>query len=220
MVSNSERQTIAIVGGTFDPVHFGHLRLSEELAEALHCYSNKLSVRLMVVSQPPHRSQPVVAANKRAEMVKLAISDSETLEVDEREINRDGVSFSYLSIEELAAEYPDARLIWVLGDDAFEGLDKWRNWQAICKAVSFIVVARPGARRHRLNAEVGKVLTESTSIEQLMEKSFGSFFRYSGPNLDISSTQIRELLQQKRSCRFLLPDSVIEYIQQYRLYEN
>lgn len=226
---------IFLFGGTFNPVHYGHLRLVENL----HNLMPEAVVRMMPSATPPHRDAPDVSAEHRLNMVRLATQSMNHVVVDDRELKRQGPSYTSLSIDELATEYPNTAKILVMGDDAMAGFQSWHRWQDIIQQANILVIARPGATQQWLAAEVEPLIIRCDSVESLLcsdavgsesratlpptqaskaSATTGRLYRYQCPLLDISATQIRQLITRQKSCRFLLPDSVIKYIEQYRLY--
>ncbi|WP_144393074.1 nicotinate-nucleotide adenylyltransferase [Pleionea sediminis] len=205
-----------ILGGTFDPIHYGHLRL----AENLHNLIPKAQITFMPSATPPHRETPSVSARQRSEMLELAIKGIEHFNLDTRELQRQGESYSLLSVNEIKKENPDTRIIWIMGDDAYAKLHTWFGWQELVEKVSFVVVARPGALQSEPAKAVVNTLSQCCSIEELLTFSSGAVFRHICPLLEISASNIRELLMRNLSCRFLLPESVLNYIKQNDLYSH
>ncbi len=205
---------IILFGGTFDPVHYGHLRL----AEKLHNLLPDAEIRMMPSATPPHREEPGATAQQRLAMLVLATDSFAQLTLDDRELKRRGPSYTLLSIQEIQREYPERSLMLVMGDDAMTQFDSWYQWQQIVQQVNLLVVARPGAPVDPIPEQVLDHITLCDSIEELAEEPSGGLYRHLCPLLDISASQIRQLTAEKRSSRFLLPDSVIEYIQQNHLY--
>ncbi|MCP5160991.1 MAG: nicotinate-nucleotide adenylyltransferase [Hahellaceae bacterium] len=204
-----------ILGGTFDPVHNGHLRMAVELRESL----NTESVALLPCYQPVHRDRPGASAQQRLDMLKLATSHEPGLSVDAREIRREGPSFMVDTLQELRAELGSAPLVLAMGVDAFAGLSGWHRWQHLLALSHIVVMHRPGwalpaegpvaecLSRHRCNA-----------VEDLSQASCGSIYLLPLRPMDVSSTEIRSLVQRGKSARFLVPCEVWNYIQKNRLY--
>ena len=207
---------LAVLGGTFNPVHYGHLRSALELVEHL----GLSQLRLMPCAQPPHREAPGVDAEHRANMVELAVAAEPRLVCDRRELDRDGPSYTIDSLEALRGEQgSQASISLVMGFDAFLSLDTWRRWQDLLDVAHIVVIARPGWQlpeggavadwlsRHRVDTAdaLGSEPSGCVYIEELRP-------------LAISSTEIRSLLQSGNSVRYLLPDAVIDYIQTHALY--
>ncbi|MEE4245020.1 MAG: nicotinate-nucleotide adenylyltransferase [Kangiellaceae bacterium] len=205
-----------IFGGTFNPIHFGHLRLIENI----HNLAPSSAIHIMPCANPPHRPQPTVSAEHRLAMVELAIAGADYITADPRELNRQGRSYSWLSVQELAREFPEDAIVWVVGGDAAAKFNTWREWRSILSKVSLLVVDRAGHVKTPLTDDVAEQLTHCDEFSQFIEQPKGAYWRYNAPILDISSTQIRQLIAENSSSRFLLPDSVIEYIQQHKIYSH
>ena len=131
---------LALLGGTFDPVHYGHLRLADELRRALA----PLEMRLVPARDPPHRETPAASAADRLAMLRLAVEEFPALAIDGRELARDGKSYTVLTLEELRADAPERPLVLVLGADALLGLPTWHRWHDVLALAHLVVVARPG----------------------------------------------------------------------------
>ena len=212
---------LGIFGGTFDPVHFGHLRLAEEAADSLGLER----VRWIPAGRPAHREAPQVTPAQRLEMVRLAIAGNERFELDPAEVEADHPSYTVLSLERLRAahECGAARpLVLLLGADAFAGLPGWHRWEALIELAHIAVVHRPGYPV--VAAGLPPALAElyrqrrSDSPSALAGAPAGRIVTFAMTQLDISATQIRRLLANGGSPRYLLPDALIAYIQRARLY--
>ena len=209
-------QPVGILGGTFDPVHHGHLRLALELYETL----DLASVHLIPLHDPSHRAAPETAPKHRLAMLEQAVKDVHGLIADDRELLRGGVSYTVDTLEELRAELgPATPLCLFVGMDAFHGLQDWHRWEHIPALAHIVVVHRPGAIlpdagdcRRRLG------LSLETDPGVLLETLAGRLLLVDLPLLDISSTRIRALLAAGRNPRYLLPEAVIGYLQTQQLY--
>ena len=209
-------QAVAVLGGTFNPVHFGHLRSALELVDHLHLSQ----LRLMVSARPPHRDEPQTSAEPRAAMVQLAVDDEPRLICDTRELARSGPSYTVDSLKALRAEVgQEMPLLLGVGGDAVQGLTGWSRWQALLDYAHLVVVARPGFTLPR-GGELGDWLTshEAGLPGDLFDVPQGRVYLESLRPLPISATEIRALLQSGKSARYLLPDSVLDYINQHELY--
>lgn len=208
--------SLAVLGGTFNPVHYGHLRSALELVEHL----GLAQLRLMPCAEPPHRDTPGVSAEHRANMVELAIADEPHLVCDRRELDRSGPSYTIESLEAVRSELGEqTSLSLVMGFDAFLKLDSWYRWQDLLAVAHIVVIGRPGWQlpkegtvadwlaRHRID-----------SASALRAAPSGGIFIEELRPLPISSTEIRSLLQSGNSVRYLLPDEVIDYIHTHALY--
>ena len=214
---------IGIIGGTFDPVHYGHLRLAEELGETL-----KLGeVRLIPSGTPPHCSAPQVAAAHRLAMVRLAVSGNPRFTVDEREVRRAGPAYTFDTLAELRAEAGESRsLVLLLGADAFLEFATWHRWHEIFGLAHVAVAHRPGYPVERWAERMPQPLAREYS-ERLIQQPLATHLRPAGSvmvvpftALDISATAIRDLLRAGASPRYLLPASVLDYIQSNKLYKS
>ena len=209
---------IGIFGGTFDPIHFGHLRLAEEMAAAL----GLSRVLFMPAGQPPHREVPLISAAHRLEMVRLAIAGNSFFAVDAREVQREQPSYTVESLTSLRDELgPDQPMWLLLGADAFLGLASWHQWQRLFGLANIAVVTRPGAQslqpddmEEPLKSEV---LNRQVADHTAAGPAGSVWFQHMTP-LEISATAIRDILGQQGSVRYLLPDTVLNYIYEHQLY--
>jgi nicotinate-nucleotide adenylyltransferase len=207
----------AVLGGTFDPIHFGHLRLAEEMADFL----GLSVVRLVPAGDPYHRSLTVATAAQRLAMVRLAIQGNPRLIADDREVRQDRPSYTVETLESLRFE---AAGPWVLllGSDAFAGLAGWRRWRDILALAHVAVAERPGASawRNQLGPELKAEFATRHSADPgvLTRERNGCIVVHCMTPLDISATAIRVFLREHRSPRYLLPDAVLTYIEEHDLY--
>lgn len=210
---------IGILGGTFDPIHFGHLRMAQELAEAVELDK----VLFIPAATPPHRQQPATSAQQRAGMVALAIRDNPLFQLDMRELLREGASYTIDTLQSLRLEWGEETSIsLLLGSDAFLGLPGWHHWQELLDLAHIVVAYRPNAPL--LNEKMHPVLQAlckdrlTADTQTLKQVRAGHIYMQHITALDISATRIRECLRQSADPRYLLPDSVIDYIRSERLY--
>lgn len=214
---SSARGPVGIFGGTFDPVHYGHLRSALELVEHLQLDH----LRLMPCGTPPHGKTPALSAVHRAAMVELAVADEPRLRCDRRELNRTGASWTIDSLEDLRRELGrEISLCLVMGGDAVARITTWHRWQDLLGLAHIVVLARPGwalpgtgdvahwLEGHRL-----------ASAAALHDRPCGGVYGDALRQLPISSTEIRNLLAQGQSARYLLPEQVLDYIQSKGLYQ-
>lgn len=210
---------IGILGGTFDPIHFGHLRLAHEAAEL--CGLTR--VRLVPGGTPPHRERPGTPAQARLDMARLAAAGNPLLEVDDREVRRAGPGYTVDTLLELRAELGEAQpLCLLVGADAFLGFPTWSRWPRLFELAHVIVAARPGfvldaATLPGPLAEqtTGRIADEAAA---LAAAPAGRVFVAAIPPLAISATALRDKLASGRSVRYLLPDAVLQYIATHHLY--
>jgi nicotinate-nucleotide adenylyltransferase len=209
---------VGIFGGTFNPVHFGHLRPALELREQLSLQR----MLLVPCSIPPHREQPEATAEQRLVMLKHAVASEAALEIDERELHREGPSYMVDTLSSLREELGDTPICLCLGVDAFLGLTGWHRWQELLELSHIVVAHRPGWHFEpaAMQGEL-KALLSSRQCQQpkaIHEKPAGHIVLQAVTQLAISSTAIRETISQGRSARYLLPDDVWHYILEQKLY--
>ena len=208
---------IGVFGGTFDPIHNGHLRLALELMEQLRLER----VHVVPSKVPVHRETPRASTTQRAEMVRLAVADAPALVLDERELRRSGPSYMVETLTDFRHQFPGLPICLLLGMDAFNALDTWLRWREILDLAHVAVAGRPGAALPT-EGPVGNVVREraTTHYSQLRTSLNGRIALGEIPGLDISSSSIRATLSQGRSPRFLLPAEVADYIENEGLYSN
>jgi len=200
---------IGIMGGTFDPIHYGHLRPALDVMQQLALDQ----VRFIPNRIPPHREPPLLSDQQRAELVQLAIADTPGFVMDERELSRDGPSYMVDTLACLKQAYPDAHLCLIMGMDAFNGFQQWHRWEAILELCHLIVTTRPGAD---MADGVSKSILANAVCQDpqcLRSTPAGQILLQCVTQLDISATQIRECLQSGRSTQFLLPEALREKLE-------
>src|SRR5690349_3461011 len=188
---------LAILGGTFDPVHIAHLAVAWEASELLDA-----EVRLMPASVPPHRSPPIADATTRVAMLRAALSGQERLGLDTRELARGGPSYTIDTLAELRAEEGDRPIVLLLGVDAFTGLPGWHRWHALFEVAHIGVLSRPGVARDwpaPLAEEVAARMVADP--RQLHGQPAGWIVELEVTPLDISATRVRHLLAEGRDPR-------------------
>jgi nicotinate-nucleotide adenylyltransferase len=208
---------ICILGGTFDPVHFGHLRPALDVQQALEVPC----VYLLPCRLPPHRDRPQGSPEQRLELLRLAVADEPALEIDTRELGREGPSYMVDTLESFRAEMDEKSLCLALGMDALLGLECWHRWRDIVNLCHLVVMRRPGGRwpqQGALAELVGKAHTGE--LERLRERPAGFVYEVPVTQMAVSSTRIRDLLAAGKSPRYLLPDAVLKRIKQERWYAN
>lgn len=207
--------SIAVLGGTFDPIHFGHLRPALELSQL-----GFDEVRLMPCHVPAHRETPHCSAEQRLAMVELAVSNERRLSVDRREIEREGDTYTVDTLTQMRDELGDqVSLNLVMGMDAFRGLYTWHQWEDLIHLANIVVTERPGSALP-LEGIMANFLgaRKARCVEELLQAANGRVLVQQLALLDISATAIRDIIAQGGSPRYLLPDSVWDYIEQHRLY--
>lgn len=211
------RPPVGVFGGTFDPIHIGHLRLAEELAEAL----DLAEVRFIPAGIPPHRAAPQTPASHRLEMLRRALAGNSKFSADAREIERPGPSFTVDTLASLRAEMGAQTPLWLLlGADAFLGLTGWHDWLRVLDLANIAVAARPGCAA-LTQAELPAMLMETVEIRQGWDNTPAGAIRLLPMTpLDIASTALRAACMRGASLRYLVPDAVLDYIQEHSLYSN
>lgn len=204
-------------GGTFDPVHDGHLAIARDARDALDC-----AIRFMPAADPPHRPPPGADAAQRADMLALAIDGEPGLRLDLRELRRDGPSYSVDTLRELRAEYgDDAPIALLIGADSLLGLPSWHDWTALFGLAHFVVADRPGSA---LDARLSPALAEAVAGRwrddpaALREAPAGRLLRLRQPLHAGSATDVRRRIRAGGRWRELVPAPVADYIVRERLY--
>jgi len=208
---------VGVFGGTFNPVHYGHLRSALELAERLQLEQ----LRLMPCAVPPHREAPACDARHRLAMLELAVAGEPVLACDDRELRRGGKSYTIDSLIDLRRELgPTGSLCLVMGCDAVLALPTWHRWEELLDWAHVAVIARPGWELPD-SGPVARWLHghRFTDPATLRQRPGGGVVVAELRPLAISSTEIRALLARGASPRFLLPDAVLEYIRVHDLYQ-
>lgn len=212
----SRHPLIGIYGGTFDPVHQGHVLSADELCRRLALDE----LRLMPCHQPPHRDQPFASSEQRLAMVKLAIAGHPSLSVDDRELNREGPSYTVDTLASLRAELGSGlALCWIMGSDAFARLDSWYRWEQLLSLAHIVVMTRPGEHIPE-DCRAQQLLTDHGSDDPavLHETVAGKVLQLTLTQYPVSATAIREALARQQASIAGLAPAVLDYIKLNRLY--
>ena len=211
---------IGILGGTFDPIHNGHTQLALEAQEQL-----KLDqVRLIPVNIPPHRSNPVASSAHRLAMLKLTIDNAPNLCIDLRELESSNISYSINTLKSLRQECPDDALALILGRDAFDKIDSWKDWQELLHYAHIIVAKRPAELSSESTNDISPELNswiekyQTTDHTLLKNNLSGNIAFIDNPMLDISSSMIRQYYSEHKALENLLPKNIQTYIKDNHLY--
>lgn len=209
------RAPIGLLGGTFDPIHIGHLRPAIEARDAI----GLAEIRLIPNHIPPHRANPFCSSEQRLAMVKLAAAENAGFVVDERELKRDKPSWTIDTLIELRHELPDTPLCFLMGMDSLLGLPGWHRWQELLDHAHLVVSVRPSWRPD-YPGEVAELLARhhTTDATALHQRLAGHIWLADNQPIELSATRLRALLAAGEDPRYLLPPSVADYIRQQGLY--
>ncbi len=218
----SSTAPLGVLGGTFDPVHVAHLRMALELGESLGLGQ----IRFIPAGTPSHRDAPTVEGRHRMEMVRLALAGNPFFEADDREVRRNGISYTFDTLTELRADFPDRPICLLLGADAFSALTTWHRWKELFELAHMVIAHRPGYPLNEMRASLPAELRE-VCLQRLVPDAgvlkisrAGSILTREITALDVSATRIRKLLAQGRSARYLVPDPVLHYIARNHFYKD
>lgn len=219
---NGNLHAVGVLGGTFDPPHYGHLRLAEEAADGLELDK----VHFIPAGQPYHRTTEASAPQHRLEMVRLATADNPRFVVDDREVRRLGPSYTVETLTELRAEWGgDVSLVLLMGTDAFRNIATWRRHEELFDLAHVAIVTRAGTRSDWLNAveaDLRRELKDRLVMQAstLHQNPAGRIISAPMTPLEISATAIRSLVVTGASARYLAPSAVLDYIESRRLYRG
>lgn len=209
-------QPRVLYGGTFDPVHDGHIAVALAAAQAMHA-----QIALLPSADPPHRALPGASAEQRATMLDLAVVGYPQLGVDRRELRRSGPSWTIDTLREVRAEIgADQSLVWLLGADAFRELQSWRNWRGMFALAHFVVAVRPGHALEHLHVQLSAA-TDSrwvVDVEQLRSAAAGLLWRLELPLQHEAASSVRERIAMDQPWQDDVPPAVAAYIRAHRLY--
>lgn len=208
---------IGIYGGTFDPIHFGHLRTVLEVKDSL----GLSSVRLIPCHRPPHRKQPAASEQQRLQMLQLAINGEQGFEIDLQELQRPDISYTVDTLTAIRANHAKTPLCLIMGQDAFANFHLWHRWQAILQLAHLVIMKRPGETA-LYDERITDIIRHSinTDKQSLHNQLAGHILFQPVTQLDISATQIRQLLYSGNNPRYLLPEVVLQFIKQQKLYQS
>ncbi len=212
--SRAPTNRVGLLGGTFDPVHIGHLRSAIELRDALSLDH----IKLLPCHVPSHRDTPDASTTHRINMLRDAIGDVGGLILDTREADHDRPSYTIDTLTSFRNEMPQATLLFCMGMDAFNLFTGWHRWEDILDVAHLVVIDRPGAVLDGAEAELFDRY-RCHSPEELAGPS-GSILLQAVTQFDVSATRIRELVRLKRDISYLVPAAVSRYINEHRLYQD
>ena len=211
-------QPVGILGGTFDPVHNGHLHLATTFLDTL----NMAELRFVPLNTPPHRTPPLASAEQRLEMLELAVENQAGLKVDDCEIRRGGISYSNDTLKHLRKILNETPICLLMGIENFNTLNHWHQWQSLLDYAHIVIANRPGSDNKLTDGEMKNFMEDSItqSVGVLHQQPAGLIMQLDIPMLDISSTQIRKNFQTNLNSDSLLPNKVLDFVQTHHLYKQ
>ncbi len=213
--STASALDLGLMGGMFDPVHQGHLKIALTSLENLQLDA----IRLLPCGNPVHRGGVFASAQHRLAMLRLAVESYPDIGIDDRELNSNEPSFTLTSLQKIKQEQPDARLFFIMGQDAFNNFHTWHRWHDIFLLTHIIVAARPGYQLNpvkELESELKKRIVPS--VEKLKQTENGKILVTEYDLLDISSSMVRQAIFSQKSVAELVPEKVAHYIDTHKLY--
>ena len=211
----NSREPLALFGGTFDPVHYGHLRCADEARQKL----NLNELYLLPAGTPVHRQTPEATKRQRVEMLRLAQLEFPCLSIDDRETRRTGPSYMVDTLRDLRSEFPQKSLVLLIGQDACNLLHTWFNWEQLFVLAHIVILTRPGSRLEYHQLVANKIHRHlSADMLDLRNSQAGAVLNLEVTPVDISSTQIKTFIRKGQTPKSMLPASVLNYIYENRLY--
>lgn len=206
---------IGVYGGTFDPIHLGHVQAASEVQRKL----GMREVRMVLSATPPHRETPFLSAQKRFELLQLALKENSSLIADDIELERSGSSYMVDTLRLMRHQLPTTAIALILGIEAFNHLQSWYEWQELIE-LAHIVVTDRASFGNELNIELNAFVKkhETQELSQLKELTHGKIYRQNVTPFEVSATQIRSDIQQGISVADFLAPQVWQKIEQLNLY--
>jgi nicotinate-nucleotide adenylyltransferase len=212
------KKDIAIMGGTFDPIHKGHIETAKETAAWLDVEQ----LLLLPAHIPPHKNTTSVSAQHREAMVKIICHQQPLFQLDNRELIRNTASYTVTSLQEIKQEQPESRVFFIVGMDSLLNFTCWYQWQTILSLSHLVVNIRPGYQLNQINTETQQLLQnhQINDLNELKQKDAGGIIFHQNQSLDISSSEIRQRLLTNKFDKNHLAESVHHYIIQENLYQK
>ena len=208
-------EPMALFGGTFDPVHYGHLRCADEARQKL----GLKDLYLLPAGNPPHRDAPQATAKQRLDMLQLACPEFPQLVVDDRETRRNGPSYMVDTLQELRTGFQGRPILLLIGQDAANQLHTWFHWEQLFTFAHIVILTRPGTDTHYIPELAKQIQTRAASnVQELHRSKAGLVLPLEVESIDISATGIKSSIRAGRSPGAMLPAAVLEYINKNRLY--
>lgn len=209
-------RSIGILGGTFDPIHNAHLLLAREALQQL-----KLDqIRFIPVNIPPHRDKPIATPIHRKQMIEFAIAEEATFHLDCRELDCEKTSYSINTLKSLRQEFTEDSLSLIVGQDAFNKIDSWKDWLELLDYAHIVVANRPNESSNDISTELRRWIEKNKTKDkaEIIDKATGQLYFIEIPELDISSSMIRQKIKQQKPVNDLLPVTNQQYINKNKLY--
>ncbi len=209
---------LGVLGGTFDPIHNGHLRLAIEFYERL----DLTELRLIPLRAPSHRDPPLADPEHRLAMLQLAIENITGLTVDDCELQRGSTSYTIETVSLVKEKIGDSPLCLLMGIDAFAKINTWHRWEELLEYVHIVIADRPGNHTKEYDQEIAVLIKThlTDDISELQQSSAGKIYRITMPMLDISATQIRNLISNNQDAHGLVSEKVLDFIHLHNLYKT
>ena len=216
-MSIEKKQPIGIYGGTFDPIHNGHLTIATAMMQTL----NLQSVQFIPNNYPIHRDTPVANAQHRLAMLRIATENNPAFIVNDIELNRAGPSYTVDTLKQLREENPSQTLCLLIGEDAFAKINQWHEWESLPDLVHLIIFNRPGVKRpYAPEIEALIQARETKNIADLSQQEAGFIMQNISDLIDLSATQVRGKLKAGKDVSDDIPEGVCGYIQEHQLYPS
>ena len=208
-------EPLVLFGGTFDPVHYGHLRCAEEVRQKL----GVTTVSLLPAGQPTHRATPRATAAQRLEMLQLAVNEFPHLSIDTREIERDGPSYMVDTLKDIRRQWPQRPVLLLIGQDAVNHLDSWHQWLELFQLSHIGILTRPSSHAD-YSQELGEMIEKCriSDASELFSTAAGRVLSLKVAAIDISATMIKSIIRLGRSPKGMLPAAVLAFINENSLY--
>lgn len=208
-------EPLGIFGGTFDPVHYGHLRCADEARQKL----GLKNLSLLPAGKPAHRDQPQATTAQRLEMLALARTEFPWLEIDDRETRRSGPSYTVDTLQELRSSFPERPLLLLIGQDVANDLHSWHRWRTLFDLAHIVILTRPAAHTAYRPVVAGQVRLRSVAdVADLARVRAGNVLQLEVGPVDVSATDIKNFIRSGRLPVSMLPGAVLDYIVKNRLY--
>lgn len=213
--SSAGTRPLALFGGTFDPVHYGHLRCADEVRLKL----GLKDLYLLPAGNPPHRGLPQATVKQRLEMLQLACEEFPSLKIDDRETRRHGPSYMVDTLQEMRVANADQSILLLVGQDAANLFHTWYQWERLFELANLVILTRPGSQSQYIPEVAEQVQNRSVqAVHDLLETSAGSVFHLQVESIDVSASKIKRYIRSGQDPGTMLPASILEYIRQNRLY--